>query len=395
MSDPLPNVERANRLLTAAWKAGILTEPDIDARALEAIALGGRDRSAFGSDDGWREPFERLVVALREEADLNPLGKTMAYSQIVHLLRARMRASRPFSEAILDQLPAMPAPIIIVGQMRSGTTRLQRLLACDRRLAHTRTFETLTPVPWPARRLRARAILAAVSVLNPLVLRIHPAAPRTADEEFGWLAFGFGPAQFEAQWRVPSFSRWWEKADTTPLYRDFDRLVRLNRLSRRESTTKPHVFKVPQFCEDLPTLLKLYPEAKFIVLGRDADKIVGSSASLVWNHMRIQSESIDKKWVGQEWLRKTRLRQELLESFLRNHPDIPVVRVDYEAMNRDWLAEMKRIYAFLGLDLTPTLIRRMDGWLGSSHSHMGHRYSLEEFGIGAQAANTKEMALAG
>jgi hypothetical protein len=42
----------------------------------------------------------------------------------------------------------IPEPIVILGQMRSGTTRLQRLLACDDRFAHTRLYESLIPAPF-------------------------------------------------------------------------------------------------------------------------------------------------------------------------------------------------------------------------------------------------------
>jgi hypothetical protein len=395
LSDRLPNVERANRYLAAAWKAGILTEPVIDTAALECAALGKRDRSAFGSDGSWREAFHRLVAALRDEADLSPLGRTMAHSQIVHLLRARIATTRLLAEAPQATQTPMPPPIIIVGQMRSGTTRVQRLLSCDHRLAHTKAFETLTPIPSPGRRFRARTVLTAIKLLNPETLRIHPTHPQAPDEEFGFLAYGFGPAQFEAQWQIPSFSRWWESADKSDLYRDFDQLVRMNRSARDENPAKSHIFKLPQFCEDLPAILQTYPGAKLIALGRDTDQVVASSASLVWNHMRIQSNSIDKHWVGQEWLRKTRLRQALLDNFVSNRPDVLVIHVDYERMNRDWLGEMERIYAFLGRDLPPALVHKMERWLQSSRTHLGHRYSLDEFGLAPTKVSRAGMALAG
>jgi hypothetical protein len=169
----------------------------------------------------------------------------------------------------------------------------------------------------------------------------------------------------------------------------------MNRSARGEDPAKSHIFKLPQFCEDLPAILQTYPGAKLIVLGRDTDEVVASSASLVWNHMRIQSNSVDKHWVGQEWLRKTRLRQALLEDFLSNRPDVPVIHVDYERMNRDWLGEMERIYAFLDRDLPPALVHKMERWLQSSRTHLGHRYSLDEFGLAPTKVSRAGMALAG
>lgn len=392
MSDQLANVERANRLLRAAWRSGILTEPRINARALEAVALRGRGPDAFGENDAWRDPFERLVQSLRDEADLNPLGRTMAHAQIVMLLRSRIRAAtlERRNPRILET-PIAP-PIIILGQMRSGTTRMQRLLVCDSRLAYTRTHESLTPVPMAGRQLRARLIIAGLRALNPDTFRIHPSWADQPEEEFGWLAYGFGAAQFEAQWRVPSFSQWWENADSGPLYREFKALLQTNGSARGEDPAKPWIIKAPYFLQDLPALLDTFPGARLVCLHRDMANVVASSASLVWNQMRIQSDSADKAWIGREWLRKTRLREERFTAVLAG---AEAVHVDYDAMNRDWRAEMTRVYHFLGLDFPPALANRMETQLTSARHHLGHRYSLDQFGLSVADLSKSRTAAAG
>src|SRR5688572_28567813 len=239
--DDLPDIRRANRALAALWRSGAAPQPRLEAGLLEAKALRGATREAFGSDQDWRTPFEILLRSLREEADLNPLGLTMAHGQLVLALRARIRAASLWRDhpEILDR--PIRAPIVILGQMRSGTTRLQRLLACDDRLAHTRFHESLIPMPLgrrpggrDRRRLRARLGLATLRWLNPEIARIHPTGPSAPEEEFGLFSFSFGPAQFEAQWRVPSFTRWWEGADKGALYRDFRALVQTNGWFRAE-----------------------------------------------------------------------------------------------------------------------------------------------------------------
>lgn len=355
----------------------MLPEPKFDAGALERAALRGRPPAAFGEDQAWREPFGRLVRSLGEEAELNPLGRAMAHGQIVTLLRARLRAQDLWraDPGMLDR--ELAPPIVVLGQMRSGTTRLQRLLACDPRLAHTRTYESLTPVPMPARKLRARLILAMLRALNPETLRIHPTAAGAPDEEFGWLAFGFGAAQFEAQWRVPSFVRWREEADSRPLYREFRALLQTNSWARGEDPAKPWILKAPQFLEHLPALLETFPGARLILIERNLREVVASSASLVWNQMRIQSDSADRAWIGREWLRKTRLRAQRCRAALPSS----CLRVGYEAMNRDWRGEMVRVYDHLGLTLTPELVGRMSAYVDRARSHCGHRYSLDQFAL--------------
>ena len=384
----LPNVARANRALIALWRSGVAPRPVLEAEALEAAALRGAPPSAFGNVDNWREPFRVLLRSLREEADLNPLGLTMAHGQIVTMLRARMRAAALWRThpGILER--PIPTPTVVLGQMRSGTTRLQRLLACDDRFAFTRLHESLIPVPFgraprsrDGRRWRARAGLALLRRLNPETGRIHPMSPSAAEEEFGLFSFSFSSTQFEAQWRVPGFSRWWEGADLGPLYREFRALLQTNGWFRGEALDKPWILKAPQFLEDLPALLDAFPDARLLVLERDLGAVVASSASLVWNQMRVQSDRADKMWVGREWLRKCLLRRERVETALASRGEVPRLRISFEAMNRDWRQEIGRVYDFLGLSLSERIERRMAGYLAGSTAHLGHRYDLEQFGL--------------
>ena len=138
---------------------------------------------------------------------------------------------------------------------------------------------------------------------------------------------------------------------------------------------------MPQFLQDLPLVLDLFPDARLICLDRRLDEVVPSSASLVWNQMRIHSDHADPHWVGREWLRKTMLRRRVANRTLTDRTDVSCICVSYEAMNLDWRREMGRIYDFLGLDLPPALVGRMAHWLDSAKDHVGHRYSLGQFGL--------------
>lgn len=371
----------ASRGLDAAWRAGVLPRPILDPALFEAVALGRRSRDAFGLAQDWRTPFRLLVESLRDEADLNPLGLTMAHGQIVGALKGRIRAADLWRRHPEILARPVPAPIVILGSMRSGTTRLQRLLACDPRLGHTRLFESLSPVPAPGRVMKARASLAALKLLNPAIAPIHPMKAKDPDEEFGLFSFSFGSPQFEAQWRVPDFTRWWEAADAGWLYREFRALIQTIGWARGESVDRPWVLKAPQFMQDLPALLDAFPDARLVCLDRGMDKVVGSSASLVWHQMRIQSDRVDREWIGREWLRKTRLRRQRAAHARAARPDVPQIDVACEAMDECWENEIARIYAFLGIDLGEGVRRRMRAYADRAHAHKGHRYALEQFGL--------------
>jgi hypothetical protein len=374
--------------LRTVWRTGVATEPVLDSDTMIAGAVSAEKSDDFGPEH-WRAPFAVLIDALNREANLNAIGRTLAYGQLMKVLRERLRAHalwRAHPE-ILD-LPLGP-PIIVLGSMRSGTTRIQRLLACDDRFAHTRLFESLSPVPERGRGyvdLRAAKIAAGLTfleTLNPALAAVHPSRAGLPDEEFGLFSFAFSGAQFQAQWRIPSFARWWEEQDPAAVYREFRQLMQTIAWTRGGRSDRPWVLKAPQFMEEMDALLEVFPDARLLCLGRDAVEVVASSCSLVWQQQRIQSDAADRHWIGREWLHKTSHRVRSAAATRAANPDVPQLTIDFAAVNRDWQAEMQRIYAFLGEDLTPRALAAMHAYMRGSTRHRGHRYALADFGLAA------------
>ncbi len=214
--EDLPRVEILNRALRHAWSSGLSQEPSLDAGELAAAAMR-RERGELESGC-WEDALDRLTGDLRRSAALNPLGRTIAHGLLVRMLGQRIRAARLWRNRpeILDR--PIDAPVIVLGHMRSGTTRLHRLLACDPRFAFTRLHETLQPLP--AGRFQGMAFASAVRELldlcNPELRRIHPSSALAPEEEFGLHGFSLHGAMFEAQWNVPAFARWCEGRDFGP-----------------------------------------------------------------------------------------------------------------------------------------------------------------------------------
>ncbi len=355
---------------------------------LTRLAVEAERQDDFGADH-WREPFHLLTAALASEAGLNPVGLTMARGQLVKALRERLRAHALWrAHPEIADVP-ITAPIVVLGSMRSGTTRIQRLLACDNRLAHTRLFESLSPVPvkpfaaWDARPLKAAAGLQFIRRMNPALAAIHPTDARQPDEEFGLFSLSFNGAQFETQWRVPSFARWWEARDATAVYREFRLLLQTIAWTRGGHVDRPWILKAPQFMEELDALLSVFPDARLLCLHRDPVQVVGSSASLVWHQLRVQSDTVTKTWVGAEWLGKTAHRVRAAAASRGRARNVAQLDIDFAEVDRDWRGQVARVYDFLDLALTPMVEARMEAYLGQSTAHHGHRYTLAEFGLSA------------
>ncbi len=388
VGEPSRRHARVNEVLERAWTRGWLSRPVIESDALIAAARRQVGDATLGPDNGWRERLDVLTAALRDEAALTPLGTVIAHGQIVAALanRARMHAWWRRHPEILAQ--PIRRPIIVLGQMRSGSTRMQRLLACDPRIAHTRFFESWNPLPsgrlgpFDDRRLRGWIGLRCAAWLNPEFQTIHPTATAEPDEEIGLHNVSIFGAAFEAQWRIPSFVAMTEAMDTRPVYAEFKRLLQTTAWLRRERGDKPLVLKLPQFTQDLDAVLDTFPDARLVCLDRAAPATVASSASLVHSQMRVQSDAVDPHWVGAEWLRKIALRQHRTAA-ARRAAIVPQVDVSFEAVGADWRSEMRRVYRMLAMPLSSRVEERMERFVARSKegSHVAHRYSLADYGL--------------
>lgn len=383
-----PRVDRLNSLLEGAWRRGLSPRPSLDPADLWAKAL--RDAPADGeigpraAEDiaDFRLRLEVLAGSLAREASLNALGLTIAHGQLARVVRQRLLLGD-----LWDRQPELCAasiapPIIVVGQMRSGTTRIHRLLAADPAHAATRFCDSWHPVPRaPDTRPAWSALsLSLARVLDPWLDTLHPFGATRPDEELGWLAAALDHSTYEAQWRIPAFTAFSEERDPAPVYREFLRILRTDAMWQANQAI-PRVLKVPQFAEDLPALLALFPQARVVLTSRGQEDLAASAASLLANQMTIQSDQVDMDWLFEECRRKIALRQERIVRALANFSG-PLAQVDFAALDADWEGAIRQLYRDLGLALSPQALAAMGAEQARSrraqHRHHARQYRAFE-----------------
>ncbi|AKH42543.1 hypothetical protein FHS61_000313 [Altererythrobacter atlanticus] len=382
-------IDGLNRGMALARRAGLADRPVLEKQALMDRARAFTGLEDFG--DPWFErPLDVLLEAVKGEARLNTAGEWAARAQFEKVLHDRLWARQWFAShpEILER--RLPHPVIVVGPMRSGTTRMHRLLSSDHRFTHMRSFETISPVPRPgftfgeadSRAVLAKRIMRVARLANPRTLTIHPTGPYEPEEELGLLVSSFWGMKHEAQWWVPSYGRWCEGQDAVPAYRQMAQLLKLVGWSQQASSLRPWILKTPQHMMDLPALLQVFPDARLIFTHRDPLSVVGSTASLAWNQTIIYSDHADPHAIGEEWLRKTRLQIQRMRAARDDIPRERMIDVHYEEMESDWRGAMRRVYDFLALDIEPAL-PAMEAYQmrAAGLKHRPHRYSLEEFGL--------------
>lgn len=390
---PLPRrtrfIDGVNSAMRLARSTGLASAPLLERQALLDHCRVETGLEDFG--DRWFErPLGMLLESLHGEARLNASGEWAARAQFIKVLKDRLWAQQWFERHPEILARPLRRPVIVLGPMRSGTTRIHRLLAADGRFSHLRSFETISPVPRPDftqgckdfRITLARRIMRVARLANPCTLNIHPTGPLEPEEELGLLASSFWGMKHETQWQVPSYGRWCERQDAGPAYAQMARLLKLIGWSQQASSLRPWVLKCPQHMLDLPELLRIFPDARLIVTHRDPREVVGSAASLAWNQTVIYSDHADPHSIGEEWLRKTRLLVDRMRRARETIPADRVIDVHYDEMDRDWRGTMARVYRFLGLDMAPVL-PAMEAYQRRTCGlkRRLHRYRLEQFGL--------------
>lgn len=381
--DRSPRVDTLNHWLATAWDRGYSSYPSLEPNVLrEKAGFSGRSQARSDADrHDFDERLDAICTAAEDEAQLNSLGRTMAHGQLARVLRLRealggLWENRP---ELLDT--KLAPPIIVIGQMRSGTTRIHRLLAADPGHCATRFCDSWSPVPAKPdfRPLWSAMALAMGRAINPWLDTVHPFGAARVDEELGWLACSLDHATYEAQWRIPSFSQWSEARDPAPLAREFARILKTD-AAHAGNAHKPRVMKCPQFSEILPALLEQFPDAKLVVAERDEEAVLQSCISLVANQMALQSDGADLSFIESEWRRKLALREERLAAALANFNG-PIAHLKFDAFNNNWEATIQGAYNALGLSLSGGALKAMRREMARAEtgSHHGHAAQLEQF----------------
>ena len=394
-------IDIADGVIRGGRRLGLIDPARLDRNFLMEQAVDATGLDDFG--DRWFErPFDVLLDSVRREAQLNAAGDFSAMKMFHHVLRDRLYTQMWFARHPEILARPLKNPVVIVGPMRSGTTRLHRLLASDQRFAHLRSFETISPVPRPEfegvlageaedfRPKLASRILKVARLANPRTLSIHPTGAFEPEEELGLVAASMYGMKWEAQWHVPGYANWCAGEPAVPAYRHMADLLRLIGWSQQESSLRPWILKTPQHMLDLPALLEVFPDARLIFTHRDPRQVVGSAASLAWNQTTIYTDRVSPEETGRQWLDKTDQMIAKMRSARDAIPRDRMIDVQYEDMEQDWRGTMKRVYRFLGLDMEPA-VPGMQRYLDRSAQlkRNPHRYSLEEFGLSEGEVNER------
>ena len=366
---------------------------------LVATACEEAGSDDFG-DDGWQPGLARLTDGLVNEARLSAIGVEIAYLDLMRALKNRLGVIAWRKEHPEIAREPVIAPIVIVGQPRTGTTILYDLLAQDPDLRAPLTWEVDAPCPVPQpetyhndpRIAQTQASIELSEQIIPGFLAFHPMGALVGQECVRITASEFTSMIFSVQYRLPSYYRWLlYEADHAGAYR-FHRIF-LQHL--QSGVSGQWLLKSPAHLWHLDALLTEYPDALIVQTHRDPLNVISSIAALT-HHLRrmgtddsniaeCAAQSYEEVVVG--------LGREMA---LRDSGAVPadrVIDVLFTDFVNDPLTTITDIYQKLGRELRPDTAQKMRYFLAAHPGDGGGgRYTWSDTGLDAAEVRDRVSA---
>ncbi|CAJ1583305.1 sulfotransferase [[Mycobacterium] wendilense] len=359
----------------------------LTAEALHEQATAQTGLSDFGAQD-YRERMDVLLAAFGDLPNFTAFGRTYAFSLMLTFLKGRLR--------VIDHLKRHPeifdvdiaAPMVIAGLPRTGTTHLHSLLAADPALRSLPYWEAQEPLPAPGeegtvepRRQRTGDALNISNTLMPYFQLMHEMTIDHIHEDIGLMVQDFASGFFTTLTHLPRWSDYLRDHDQTPGYQ-FLRMM-LQVLQHQDGRDRRWVLKSPQHLEQFVPIMKVFPDATFIVTHRDPVDVSVSMATMMTYTMRMSVDRVDVATVAGYWI--TRI-EEMLAACLRDHAKLPADRtidVRFDEFMADDLAMVQRVWDVAGYQPSAQSRAAVADYLaGHTRNRLGRiDYRAEDLGL--------------
>jgi hypothetical protein len=346
-------------------------------------------------DDTTLENLSRYVTAVNREARLSDAGKVGVQGWLVGALVNRLRVER-YAQEHPDLLERpIERPMFVFGFPRSGTTLAVNLLNQDparRGFLRWQAEDPIPPVKAGEMRTDPRCLAKQIQLEEEAKLMPHIAAMHFEDADSVTecqlsMIHTFCTHMFEAVTEVPSWRAWFLGTSYLPTFRYQKRLLQI----MQSETPGRWLLKNPWHALFLKDLTAVYPDAQYVMTHRDPMDVVPSYCDLIKAYRGLYSDEIDLKNIAESTLDIFgRIALGAIDH-KRVHGAGSIYDLHYQALMRDPIDEMKKLYRHFDEPWTETIEETMKKFLAKNPQgkHGQHDYSLEEFGLSPEVIRTR------
>lgn len=341
------------------------TMPDALARACFSLSEDSLFKTArkrtglsdFGDED-FLAPFRLLLTDLHASDNFTPVGRLTARTMLLKQLQARLCVEDRVRRHPEIQTEEVRSPVIIAGLPRTGTTHLHNLLSEVSGLRFVPLWQTLEPVQNPRHKTDRRRqdcdfIFSMSHYVLPLLRRMHEMVTDMPHEELTLSALCYRSFVFEGAFQAPHYRAWYAQADHTTGYLYLKKILQIFQAEGPmlgKQADSRWVLKSPQHVDQLPAIVRAFPDARIVLTHRDPVRVVLSMVTMmlyisrqIYKPSRLHAEA--RAWVD-------RLEQMVRDSreHARHLPKGQVIDVYFDEFMKEPLRTIERVLAFADVE---------------------------------------------
>jgi hypothetical protein len=336
--------------------------------------------------ESFREGLE-VFLADVNRCQYTDTGLQRVTASVVEALSTRLKTT-----AYLEQRPELlqrkiERPVFVFGVPRTGTTLLSNLLATDPARRSPLTWEIDDPVPPPTTKTlftdpRALARLEAerkMLAARPEMGKYYRNSAIYPNECMFFIMQDFKALIWESRGILPNYRDWLFQTDLTSTYEYHKRFLQLLQADA------PGIWnlKQPSHALWIPTLLKIYPDARLVWTHRDPFTATGSFCSLLSLSHQAFLGRVDTRWLGEDCSWQAAEHANRIMDARDQFGEDRIADVHYADLMRNPIPTMRKLYQDIGDDFTPEAEAAMTAWLADNpQDKFGrHEYKLTQYGL--------------
>lgn len=331
-------------------------------------------------------PGDFLRSLARNRFQVGPRG--VFTSTTITLVGCCHLVGKLFQQAIygrrLTKLELREPPLFVLGHWRSGTTLLHELLIRDPRHTFPTTYDCFSP----------HHCLVTESWLPRLIPWLLPKKrpmdnvatgwDRPQEDEFALCSLGMrspyrvwmfpqhGPV--DSDWLTLEGLSESDRTRWIGVLRSFVRTITARRQGRVVLKSPPHTARVE-------TLLRAFPDARFVHITRDPLVLFPSTVRL-WRSLAV-TQGLQRPREHYDWIEEEVLTNlvKMYDAFERDRPQIPdgrLTEMRYEDLIEDPKRELRRVYDELDLGAFSEIEPGVDAYLADQKGYKTNRFELPD-----------------
>lgn len=242
-----------------------------------------------------RSAGEFLLECIYDTAELNNMGHWMVRSMFSEILLNHHQVAERFRT---ETYAEVQVPVFILGLPRTGSTFLFNILGATDRFRTMRHWETQVVAsrkPDVLKRFEAAMMLKVMHHLSPGFRTVHEIRLDGPEECTRSLMNCFVSQSFPGIFHIPRYNQFLDTADYLPTYEFFCRQLQV-----MGSHNRRWLLKSPIHLQSVDSVLRVFPDARFIHLHRDFEEVVCSICPLAAAYRCMTSYRHNGPEIGSE-----------------------------------------------------------------------------------------------